>query len=111
MPGRDRKGPEGRGPRTGRGLGPCGTPTSRNDETTTATHEAPSAVDPVPGAGRGGGFGYGRDGGRGFGRGSGRGYGGGRGRGGGHGGGRGFGRRGRRFGPAGDDTPTTGDDA
>lgn len=42
MPGRDRTGPMGAGPRTGRGMGYCGSAT------------------PNPGAGFGGGFGFGR---------------------------------------------------
>ncbi|MBN1428533.1 MAG: DUF5320 domain-containing protein [Anaerolineae bacterium] len=49
MPGFDRTGPQGAGPRTGRGMGYCGTTT------------------PAPGVGFGGGFGFGR----GFGRGRG----------------------------------------
>ena len=63
MPGGDRRGPSGMGPRTGRGLGYC------------------SGSD-VPGAARGGGFGFGFGGrggrggrgGAGFGRGRGRGF-------------------------------------
>jgi len=54
MPGFDRNGPEGRGPLTGRGLGPCGRGL---------------------GSGRGSGRGFGRGPGRGFGRAFGRGMG------------------------------------
>ena len=61
MPGGDRTGPMGQGPRTGRGAGYCGP----NDQPGFATA-----------GGRGGfGFGFGRGRGRGFGRGRGRGFG------------------------------------
>lgn len=46
MPGRDRTGPQGAGPRTGRGLGDCGSTTN----------------SPAPGFGGGFGFGRGRGG-------------------------------------------------
>lgn len=72
MAGRDKRGPDGRGPMTGRGLGYC----AGNDQ---PGYEADGAP-----AGRGGGFG------RRFGRGAGRGNG--RGRGFGNGFGPGFGR-------------------
>ncbi len=65
MPYGDRTGPEGKGPRTGRGLGYC---SDRNAPGYTA--------DAAPR-----GMGYGRGPGRGFGRGRGAGYGRGRGRG------------------------------
>ncbi len=70
MPGGDRTGPEGRGPKTGRGEGYC----TGNDE--------PGFTDPGPRRGFGFGFGAGR--GAGWGRGRG-------------GRGRGFGGRGRGF--------------
>lgn len=56
MPGGDRTGPRGLGPRTGRAAGYC------------AGYPVPGYANPsVPGYGRG--FGYGRGGGRGYGRG------------------------------------------
>ncbi len=71
MPGGDRTGPEGRGPRTGRGAGYC----AGNDE--------PGSTESGPRRGGGFGFGFGRGRGAGWGgRGGGRGLGlGGRGRG------------------------------
>jgi len=60
MPGGDRTGPAGLGPRTGRGLGYC------------AGYNTPGYTR---GAGWGGGWGRGRGWGRGFGRGFGRGWG------------------------------------
>lgn len=72
MPGRDKRGPEGRGPMTGRGLGPCAGPERREE---TGTEELPRR-----GGGFGRGFGRGRGGGAGRGgRGRGRGFGAGRG--------------------------------
>ncbi len=64
MPGGDRTGPGGLGPRTGRALGYC------------AGYDAPGYTRGI-GWGRGGGFGrgYGRGFGRGYGRGYGRGWG------------------------------------
>jgi hypothetical protein len=71
MPGFDGTGPEGRGPRTGRGLGKCN-PDNTNPNTDTAEN------DDFPPYGRG--RGYGRGNGRGpAGRGRGRGFGFGRG--------------------------------
>jgi len=60
MPAGDRTGPEGAGPRTGRGLGYC------------SGYSTPGYTKGVPRGGAG--FGYGRGRGYGFGRGSGRGY-------------------------------------
>ena len=72
MPGGDRTGPEGRGPRTGRGAGYC------------IGNEEPGYMDPGPRRGAGFGFGFGRGRGAGWGwRERGR--------------GRGLGRRGRGF--------------
>lgn len=48
MPGGDRTGPRGRGPRTGRGLGPC------------AGYSTPGYMKGGPGLGLGGGGGMGR---------------------------------------------------
>ncbi len=89
MPGGDKRGPDERGPMTGRGLGYC----AGNDRPGYATAEAP--------AGRGGGFG------RRFGRGAGRGYGRGRGfgNGPGFGYGRGYGRGSANFDQSGDFGP------
>ena len=95
MPGHNGRGPEGEGPRTGRGLGNC-RPRADEDvvlneaERNQRTSDGGDALPEVPrqarddemmGFGRGGGRGFGR-GGRGSGRG-GRGFGGGGGRGGG----------------------------
>lgn len=74
MPGGDKTGPEGRGPRTGRGAGYC------------AGNDQPGFAEPGPRQGGGFGFGFG------FGRGRGAGWGR---RGGGRG--RGLGGRGRGF--------------
>lgn len=65
MPGGDRTGPMGMGPRTGRAAGYC------------AGFGAPGFANPMPGRGygRGRGAGFGRGMGRGFGRGPGRGFG------------------------------------
>jgi len=63
MPGGDRTGPLGQGPRTGRGLGWC------ND------NDRPGYADPAPGRGLGLGRGRGAVMGRGLGRGGGRGRG------------------------------------
>jgi len=76
MPGGDRTGPMGMGPRTGRAAGYC------------SGFDMPGYANPVPGRGWGRGFGFGW--GRGFGRGWGRGFGRGWGRGFGRGWGRGF---------------------
>jgi len=67
MPGMDRKGPEGKGPRTGRGLGRC----NEKENSEIANEEVEGERSP----GRGFGFGRGRRGGlsRGMGRGPGRG--------------------------------------
>jgi hypothetical protein len=72
MPGEDRSGPLGKGPRTGRGLGRCGPGTTRQE---TETTEAPPVTDDagIPPRGRGPGRGFGRGTGRGPGRGRGRG--------------------------------------
>ena len=80
MPGEDRKGPMGDGPRTGRGLG-----RRNNNETGPATPNDQTQADRQlnPGRGRGRGLGSGQ--GRGLGRGPGRGRG--------RGSGRGSGRR------------------
>lgn len=64
MAGGDRRGPDGRGPMTGRGLGYC----AGNDR---SGHQV-DALPPGRGLGRGAGRGYGR--GRGFGRGFRRGF-------------------------------------
>lgn len=64
MPKGDKTGPEGLGPRSGRGLGYC------------TGYESPGYTQGVPRGGRGYGRGYGRE----FGRGFGRGFGWGRGR-------------------------------
>ena len=80
MPGLNRTGPLGEGPRTGRGLGLCN------------PRSGASATRFAWGAGRGLGFGRGRGFGRGFGPGMGRGRGYGRGFGPGMGWGRGYGR-------------------
>lgn len=74
MPGEDRKGPLGEGPRTGRGLGRCNSNDSNDSE-------GSKKVDPgaAPGQTRGLGRGMGRGLGRGQGRGRGLGRGGGRG--------------------------------
>jgi len=68
MPGFDRTGPLGEGPKTGRGLGRCG-----KAKTATSLNAAPGEavrLDDWPGAGRGSGRGVrrGRRGGRGRGR-------------------------------------------
>ena len=82
MPGGDRTGPMGGGPRTGRALGYC------------SGYDAPGFTHPAPGQGlgRGGGFGRGLGAGRGGGRGPGTGWGRGWGRGMGWGSGWGWGR-------------------
>jgi len=89
MPGQDRRGPMGEGPRTGRGLGRC-----NNNDTDDAnvTDQQNSTRDFGPGTGPGWGRGMGRGIDRGMGGGPGRGPGRGFGRGPGRGGGRGFGR-------------------
>jgi hypothetical protein len=81
MPGRDRTGPEGEGPRSGRALGPCGakakqTPPEKEEAVTTAhdtTAKDTTPEDTTPDRGPGRGFGWGRRhhrrGERGFGRG------------------------------------------
>lgn len=94
MPGRDRRGPQGEGPRTGRGMGPCGTPKNTDDATTNPVAEENTNRNEA-GFGRGLGRGFGRGFGRGAGRGMGRGNDAGLGRG---GAGRGLGRGGRRRG-------------
>lgn len=71
MPGFDGTGPEGRGPRTGRGLGKC------NPENTDPRTDVMDDDMPPYGRGRGYGRGYGRGA---AGRGRGRGFGFGRGR-------------------------------
>jgi len=64
MPGLDRKGPEGKGSRTGRGLGKCKDPeNSKNDDLNPEDESR----------GRGRGFGFGGGSGKGRGRGQGRG--------------------------------------
>lgn len=70
MPGEDRTGPMGKGPRTGRGLGRCGTPDKEQKDTegTPENQENEGGW----GRGRGEGQGRGRGRGRGFGRGGGR---------------------------------------
>jgi hypothetical protein len=78
MPGFDRKGPEGKGPMTGRKMGYCG------------GNKPDTDVPRGRGFGRGEGFGAGRGLGRGLGRGFGRGQG--------RGLGRGFGGRGLGYG-------------
>ena len=67
MPGLDRKGPQGDGPRTGRGLGKC------NDDKDTAQNETPQRGIGRGGEPRGGGRGRGRGQGGGGGQGQGRG--------------------------------------
>jgi len=70
MPGEDRKGPLGEGPRTGRGLGRCNNSTS--DEKVTDQQNTTGNVGPGWGRGRGLGRGMGRGlgRGRGFGQGN-----------------------------------------
>lgn len=63
MPYGDRTGPDGYGPRSGRGRGYCN------------GYDHPGYMDTYPGMGYGRGYGRGRGGGRGYGRGFGRGYG------------------------------------
>lgn len=75
MPGEDRTGPRGQGPRTGRGLGRCGTDEDQNKP---VTDERPLGQGRGLGLGRRGGPGRGR--GPGLGRGPGKGPGRGRGR-------------------------------
>jgi hypothetical protein len=89
MSGLDGKGPQGDGPRTGRGLGKC------NDDKDTAQNENPLRGIGRGGEPRGGGRGSGQGGGGGRGRGQGGGGGQGRGQGGGGGQGQGRGGRGR----------------
>lgn len=75
MPGEDRKGPMGDGPRTGRGLGRCQT----DKPDTAAEDNREDVTGRIPGRGQGRGqgagrgFGPGAGGGRGRGRGPGRG--------------------------------------
>ncbi len=82
MPGFNRRGPRGEGPRTGRGQGPCGQ-AARSSSKTDGAAETPQEPEPVERPlpfGFGGGQGRGRcGGGRGQGRGQGRGRGAGRG--------------------------------
>ncbi|MBN2657161.1 MAG: DUF5320 domain-containing protein [Spirochaetales bacterium] len=66
----NRKGPENRGPQTGRGLGYC----SGSDRPGFESNEAPMGLRRGGGYGRGAGRGQGRAMGRGMGRGFGRGY-------------------------------------
>jgi len=70
MPGFDRRGPEGQGPMTGRGLGDCN-PDNRQNNQDAATNPDNRDIEFVrgPGFGRGLGRGFGRGLGRGFGRG------------------------------------------
>ena len=89
MPGEDKKGPMGQGPRTGRGLGRCN---SNDTEDTKVTGQKDAPRDFDPGLRRGPGRGMGRGSSRGPGRGFGGGPGQGLGRRPGRGGGRGFGR-------------------
>jgi len=88
MPGLDRKGPFGEGPKTGRGLGRCN-PDNKDKDFTEADETGPGRGNRFRG-GAGPGRGLGRGNGRGGGRGLGRGNGPGRGRG--PGPGRGLGR-------------------
>ena len=90
MPGENRRGPMGEGPRTGRGLGRCNYNTDANDAN--VTDQQDTTRDFGQGQGRGMGRGFGRGPGRGPGRGFGRKLGQGPGRGMGRAGGRGFGR-------------------
>jgi len=76
MPGENRRGPMGEGPRTGRGLGRCNN-TDNNDANVTNQQNTPR--DFGPGQGRGMGRGFGRGPGQGPGQGPGRGLGRGRG--------------------------------
>ncbi|RLG14723.1 MAG: hypothetical protein DRN66_01275 [Candidatus Nanohalarchaeota archaeon] len=66
MPGRDKRGPRGEGPLTGRGFGSCG----QEEEINRAFGRGAGA-----GFGRGAGAGFGRGAGAGFGRGAGIGFG------------------------------------
>jgi hypothetical protein len=80
MPGLDRTGPEGKGPRTGRQMGKCAPPGNqkergKNDDN--APVQEPPTMDPEEFEGKG----FGRLAGRGLGRGAGRGTGRGMGRG------------------------------
>ena len=90
MPGENKKGPMGEGPRTGRGLGRCNNNTETNEAN--VPDQQNTTRDFGPGTGRGMGRGFGRGPGRGPGRGFGRGPGQGPSRGLGRVGGRGFGR-------------------
>lgn len=91
MPGRDRTGPWGEGPLTGRRMGPCGGRRMVSEQPSMPAPQDEEFYDDRPRLGRDAGFGrgFGRGfGGGGRGRGAGRGFG----RGFGFGGGRGFGR-------------------
>jgi len=80
MPGLDRTGPEGKGPRTGRQMGRCAPPENQKERVKNqdnATGQESAAQDPEDFEGGG----FGRFAGRGFGRGTGRGTGRGMGRG------------------------------
>ncbi len=71
MPGLNHRGPEGEGPKTGRGMGNCGKPSESQATTNTSSNEG---FQPGRGLGRGRGKAFGR------GRGSGKGLRNGRGR-------------------------------
>lgn len=75
MPGEDRTGPLGQGPRTGRGLGRCKDPSDKDQPNTSVPADGSQDLEPQPGRGRGRGRGLGRGPGRGGGRGFGRGFG------------------------------------